>query len=598
MRPRPRLYGRNPAFALAAAGFAVGLFGCSHPLDGPGTTDLRTTIARAHQRETAAAAQYPERVATRRTPTTLDFTPEQLEELNRIAGPDSYVDMDIELGPDLLNQPPRTVRLPLDRAIASAVEYNLGVQRAELQPAINEAQVLAAQAAFDWVFFADFNWQLNDTPGVVPVINGVPVGSGARQSQVVDYSAGFRKPLTTGGTFTVSQGQIYRDDSSPGVSNAPDPSNEAFASIEYRQPLLRGFGSEVALAEVRLAQNAERAAGFALKQQLIEAVTATERAYWSLLGAQERLNIQRRLLERGIETRDVLAQRRQFDVRQSEYSDAIATVERRRGDVIRAENELRLASDRLKRLINDPELAVGNEIIVLPIDNANDQPIEFSLVDAITAALDYRPEIQRSLLAIDDDAIRVALASNARLPLLDLAARASWIGLDESGVDAYREVFRNEFFNWLLSVQFEQPLGNRAADANFRAARLRRLTTTVDYRETLQEVVFSVVTSLRNMTTLYELIEQSRASRLAAAENLRALLVQEATIATLSPEFLDLKFRRQEALAAAEIDEVNAKLDYSVAIAEFQAAMGTILERSGIVFVIPENPERRHEEWR
>lgn len=614
MRLRHTLYGLPasdvrptaglPAQLRTGRGLGVGLAGvlalggCAHPPGGSGVSDLRTTIVRAHQRETATAAQWPAEQTTTRERSTLDFSSERLDELNRIGGPASYRGTELVLGQDLLAREPQTVRIGLQRAVASAVKNNLGVQRAELEPSINAAQTLAAQAAFDWVFFADFDWQINDVPGVVPVINGQTTGSGASQNQTVGYSAGFRKPLTTGGTFSAWQGHAYTDDSSPGVARHPDPYNDVFASIEYRQPLLRGFGSEVALAQVRLSQNAEQDAVLALKQQLIEVVTATETAYWDLLGARERLQIRRRLLERGIETRDVLAQRRQFDVRQSEYADAVATVERRRGDVIRAENELRLASDRLKRLINDPELSIGNEVLVLPTDDATDQPIGYSLVDAMTTALDHRPEVQRALLAIDDDAIRIALASNARLPLLDLAARATWYGLDRRADQAYEEIFKNDYFNWLLSLQFEQPLGNRAADAEYRAAQLRRLSTTVAYREVLQDVVLSVVTALRNMTTYYELIEQSHSSRLAAAENLRALLVQEETIATLSPEFLDLKLRRQEALAAAEINEVDAKLDYAIAIAEFQAAMGTTLERAGIEFVVPEDAEQRHEDWR
>lgn len=600
MRLRATLYGL-PALGVTstaglAAGLTIGLAGCAHPPGGTGASDLRTTIMRAHQLETESAARWPAVQNAAREPSSLDFTPERLAELNRLAGPESYRETPLKLGGVSATEAP-CVQLGLERAILSAVKNNLSVQRAELEPAINRARTDAAQAAFDWVLFADFDWQFNDVPGVVPVVNGQATGSGVNENHTLDFSAGLRKPLTTGGTFSAWQGLTFTDDNSPGARRRPDPSNRAFISAEFRQPLLRGFGSDVALAEVRLSQNAERDAALALKQRLIETVTETERAYWDLLGARERLMIRIRLLERGLETRDVLSRRRQFDVRQSEYADAVATVERRRGDVIRAENELRLASDRLKRLINDPELTIASPVLLLPTDNAIDEPIGHSLVDAITTALDNRPEIQRALLDIDDEGIRVALASNARLPLLDLAARATWYGLDEDAIEAYAEIFENNYFNWLLSVQFEQPLGNRAADAAYRAARLRRLSTTVSYRETLQDVVLSVVTSLRNLTTAYELIEQSRSSRLAAAENLRALLVQEETIATLSPEFLDLKFRRQEALAQAEINEVNARLDYARTIAEFHAAMGTALQRAGIEFTVPEDPALRHEDW-
>ncbi|MGP1346430.1 MAG: TolC family protein [Phycisphaerales bacterium] len=597
-RPRPARARRAAPLIALAVGLGIGIAGCSHPLDRPTDDDLRTTILRANQRHLEASLANPEQRTLQRTPSTLEFTEERIAELNRLAGPESYRDTSPEIGPDLLNRETATVRLDLNRAVASAVRNNLAVQRAEYSPAINAARTRAAEAAFDWILFADFEWRLDDQPGVVPVINGVPVGAGGQQRQTVDYSAGFRKPLTTGGTFSVSQGQTYTDDSTDGTSFTPDPSNRVFVSAELTQPLLRGFGSDVTLAQIRLSRNAEADAILALKQQLIDTVTETERAYWALVGTVERLNIRRRLLDRGIEVRDVLSQRRQFDVRQSEYADAVATVERRRGDVIRAENEVRLASDRLKRLINDPELAVGDETLVLPTDLAVEAPIAFSLIDSLTAAVDNRPELGRALLAIEDESVRVLLASNARLPLLDLAARATLAGLDSDTGDAYSQIFDGDYVNWLIGLQFEQPLGNRAAEAEYRAAQLTRLRSAVAYRQSLQDVVLSVVTALRELTTFYELIEQNRSSRLAAAENLRALQVQEQTIATLSPEFLDLKFRRQEALAQAEINEVDAKLAYAISIAEFEAAKGTTLERAGIALIVPENPEDPERPWR
>jgi outer membrane protein TolC len=131
-------------------------------------------------------------------------------------------------------------------------------------------------------------------------------------------------------------------------------------------------------------------------------------------------------------------------------------------------------------------------------------------------------------------------------------------------------------------MAFSQPIGNRAAEAAYRQARLRRSSAVIGYQQAIENAVFAVKTALRGVTTSYELIEQSRASRLAAAESLRALDVLEQTLAALTPEFLQTKFQAQDRLAAAYSSEVDAKVDYNSALARLYHAMGTGLAMSRI----------------
>ena len=492
------------------------------------------------------------------------------------------------MGPGLLGEPAPQFRVDLAQAVGRSVKQSVEAQRARLDPAIGEAQVVAAQAAFDWVFFTDFQWDATDAPQVVPFVGGVPVSTNDRQSQSVGYETGIRKRLNSGGTLSISQGQTYTDDRSTGTQLAPDPSQRTLLDLSVTQPLLRGFGSDVALAEIRLAENTERRAVHSYKATLIEAATEAERAYWELVLAYRELQIRQRLLQRGIETRDVLQSRMQFDVRPAEFSDAVATVERRRGDVISAENALRQRSDRLKLLINDDELTVGNETLLLPADEAVEQPIRYSLLDAVSAALQHRPEVQQALLTIDDASIRQRVADNARLPLLDLAFRSRFQGLDRETDEAYEQIGEGQFVDFLLGANFEQPIGNREAEAGYRQRQLERMQSTLTYRGVVQQVVLEVKTALRNVSTNYQLIEQNRSSRLAAAENLRTLQVLEQTVQSLTPDFLDLKFRRQEALATAEVAELQALINYNIALAEYSRATGTALERNRIEFIVPD----------
>jgi hypothetical protein len=94
--------------------------------------------------------------------------------------------------------------------------------------------------------------------------------------------------------------------------------------------------------------------------------------------------------------------------------------------------------------------------------------------------------------------------------------------------------------------------------------------------------VLDVKAALRDCITSYELIQASRSNRIAQSENLRTLLVEEETLAGLTPEFLNLKFQRQERLAAAQADEALALVDYNKSLASLYRAMGVGLTMNRI----------------
>ena len=115
-----------------------------------------------------------------------------------------------------------------------------------------------------------------------------------------------------------------------------------------------------------------------------------------------------------------------------------------------------------------------------------------------------------------------------------------------------------------------------------RRARLARSRAVIVYKTAVQGAVLDVRNALQDASAAYRLIAQTRAQRLAAAENMRALALDEENIPTLTPEFLALKFLRQDGLATAQVAEAAALVDYNVAIANLYAAMGTGLERNRI----------------
>ncbi len=566
--------------------------GCSSsPLAEESDSQLRRAVMESVRREAAEAQQFPMKRRTERLDggvERLGLSQNVLAELSRTSGPASYQAANLPLSPDLLGNSQRVVAVTLERAIKSCVENNLQVQFARISPAVSEAKVVQAEAAFDWTFVQNLNYNNLDQPRAKTTLKPSTTGLTSDNQQNVVSTTGIRQKLTTGGQLTVQQELTYSDNNTPGQAVVPDPNALLAMTLQLDQPLLRNFGSDVTLAEVRLTRNAERNAIASLKRDLIRTVTDTEKTYWQLLRAHHDLLILQRLLDQGITVRDQLRQRANLDAPQAQIAAATARVERRRADIKRAVNALRQTSDKLKLLINDPDLPVGGEMLVVPLDDAIDAPIEFSLLDSIEGAIANRPEVQQSILSLDDTSIRQSVAENGKLPQLDLRLQSRWWALQGHAGNTYNEVFDGDFVDYIVGLSFEQPIGNRKAEGEYRVRRLERSQAVISYRNTLQQVMQEVKGSLDNVTTNYELIEATRTSRVAAAEELRTLLVEKQTIAGYTVERLDLELNRQEALAQAERDEVAALTDYHTAIADLYASMGTSLERNRIDFVVPD----------
>lgn len=568
---------------LGAAAVCLALASCAHPLERTAQEELRESLLASHRAYLQSVADAGV-IQIQRDPSEVEqrLSSERIEQLDQISGVQAYEEEPLQLGSDLLGRTgAQAVELSLRRAVELAMEHNLDVAVARLNPAIASTQLVQAQAVFDAVFFTTADWTKLDTPQPGGTIPGL---ASNRQSELLELRTGIRQPLITGGEASISTGLI-RDERQPSVF-AVDRFYQADVLLSLRQPLLRSFGADVNRAEIFLAQNAREAQAQDLRRQIIETAFFVEEAYWQLVLARQQLLIQQRLLERTIEDYRRLEQRAAYDVTRVRLTEAASFVELRRSEVIRARQQVRLASDRLKQLINAPDLPVSEETLILPVDKPTDASIRFSLLDAVSTALRQRPELQVALLNIDDASIRQRVADNARLPILDLVASVGFNGLSTDGPgEAYDRLGDLDFIDYLLRAQFEAPIGNRAAEALYEQRQLERRQAATAYRQAAQAVVLEVKNAMRDVLTSYELIGATRAARRAAAENLRALEVQEEAGVALTPEFLlDLKLNAQQRLADAETQEVQALTQYMTAIARLYQAMGTLLEQNNIVF--------------
>lgn len=483
------------------------------------------------------------------------------------------------MGPDLHGEAQRIIAIDMRHAVDSAVTRNLALGAARLEPEIGAEDRLAAEAAFDVVLFGNAEFAQND--------QSLPPGvffAGSQAFERYRLDTGVRMLMRSGGTISV-QGELERFRLRQTSFQLPfDPTWTAAVRASIVQPLLRGIGSAVTTANIRLAAAREESARAQVRVELERVLLEVQDAYWNLAQAWNDLTVAEWLYEVGTQVRDVLERRRSFDARPAEYADAVARVEQRRADIIRAQRAVRSASDRLKVLMNDPDLPIGSEALLRTSDGVAAAALRADFDGLITTALERRGEIERARLAVVDASIRLGLADNARLPDLSLRAEAAYFGTRGGAGSAARAAADLDAAQYLVALALEYPLGNRAAEAGERSARLQRTQAWVRYRQSVQDVIVEVKDALRGVFAGHELIEATRSFRVAQAENLRALLVREEKITGLTPEFLNLKFQQQDLMASATRQEFAALADFRRALAQLDRAVGTGLEANGFTF--------------
>lgn len=574
--------------SLALGGLAalVAASGCATPFDQESTASQRALVD-GLMRELREARESGEGVRMfERAPVEIDIDDRFMDDVLKIGGPGSYRGVADEFGPDLLGRPQATAPIDLQSAIRAAIEHNYALQFSRLDPVVAEAGVVRAEAAFDYVFFASTEYNSSESEQ----ISSSAFVPSRDERNIWQSSLGLRRQIATGGTLTIQQDFQYTDvlTNNPSLTFTPDPAWQSTLTVRAEQPLLRGFGTDVAREGLLLARNTERDSLANLKAQAINTVLETETAYWELFRARHNLRIVQRLLERGAETQREIRIRAEVDADPAEVADADARVQERLQTVIQSQTAVREASDRLKQAMSDPRYPVAGEVLLLPTDEPVDQAIEYGLFDAYQSALRRRPEIYQALLSLDNTAIRLRVAENGLLPQLDLRAQFAISDLDDSFEDSFTNAYGFSRQSWLLGLNFELPIGNRAAEATRNERRVQQLQASIAYQNTVQGVIAEVRTSLRRTREAYERIGQSIGNRLAAANRVRVLDIQRETIAVNTPERLNLEFQSQERLAAAEQAEIGSLVDYMVGIANLHAAMGTALERNGVRFIVPD----------
>jgi outer membrane protein TolC len=475
------------------------------------------------------------------------------------------------------NQPPaEKIALSLEESRALALENNLQLKTALINPALAATQVSEEEARFESTFFARTNLLKSDQPvgtvGLIPGTNTPFPTIAASQVERLQSDLGVQVPLRTGGTLTFDLADTRTEDL---LQDRPfNPSFGNSASVSVSQPLLRNAGRRFNLHPIRVASYQRDITDARTRLDVITVLGALDQVYWRLYAARKELEVRqqqhelaqaqleraRRLVEAG--------QRAQVEIIRAE-----AGVAQQLEAIIIAENTLRDRERELKRVIHRARLPVESPTVVVPTTEPDPVRYELDRPQLIRQAMDARMELlELELLLLQDDST-IDAARNQTLPLVTLEYAYSIAGTGESRSESFDMVAESDFVNHSLGLQASIPLGNDGAKSRLRRAiytRRQRLATRANREDLVRQEVLSAA----------DQVEANWQRILAARQNtvLNGRLYEaerrqfEQGIRT-STDVLDAQIKFADAQSA----EIRALADYQISLVNIAVSTGTLL---------------------
>lgn len=498
--------------------------------------------------------------------------------------------------------------LTLEEAVARALEKNetILIERLSLDSA--EAAITGAEGAYDPVLGLEAGWFQSTSP-VNSAFSGAPEGELAPTLEGLDAGAGLRQLLPTGGQVLVSaDGARTESDASFDLLS---PSYGSGLGVELRQPLLRDRAIDAARLRLQVAAADRDRAAASLEREVIETVAEVERAYWVLLAFHRAVEVREEavaLAEEQLSETEIRIENGASP--ETEIAQPRAELERRRGDLLETRELVARAESGLKLLIlsdADADLWLAP---VVPVGPVEVEPVEVDLAAAIGEALALRAELDAAQAVIEQRRAETGFARDRVKPALDLVVSYGRFGLAGSrnprnepipgfpvGVpgglegnfgDSLEQLVDGDFDEARIGFALELPIGNREAKAAAAIAENVERQSEADLAALRKAVRAEVLDAAAALEAADGRIEATRAAREAAEVQLGA--ERERFAVGLSTNFLVLT--RQNDLASARLDEIEAVTDHLNARTEFGRVTGSLLQLRGIeVDTRPEAPQ-------
>ncbi len=477
--------------------------------------------------------------------------------------------------------------LRLDDLIQVAVRHAPDLQRAKTDRDAAKGAAGAARASQQWVMTAGAQYKSNAVGGQVKV---QPFGEVQRDS--VTGSLGLGRNLPTGANMQLELG-LGHTTTEIDVPEGLQPANTAgqqasmtngriedtftrvqtTAKLTLKQPLVRGFGPDIALADEHRADY--NASAETLKAQLAaeDMIREVVNGYWELAFAYYELETRNEALALADAqekvTKDLL---RAGQTSVAQLNAVVYEISVRKEAVLRAQLTLEQKSLEVRRKAG---LGLGRrETVIKPGEAFEIGNEEWDIEEILARSRKGNRRLAAIALQKKASDVDVKVAKNATLPSVDLSVSGALIGGGETTGQSFSALTGIEGYEVMagLSVQFEL---SGAAKSNYDAAQARRRRLNVDRADAERQLDAEVVTATKMVTSARARIALSDKAIAVATENVKAERMSFASGKSSNFDVMD----RQTKQIDAQLRRGRAVADYHQAVAQLQFLSGVILEQ-------------------
>ena len=273
--------------------------------------------------------------------------------------------------------------------------------------------------------------------------------------------------------------------------------------------------------------------------------------------------------------------RQRLDASRTQLVQAESALAIRRANLIRAGTSVRNAEAKIQLLVNDPALQPSAQFELVPLQPPCREYSNVDIRQSVLKALHHRPDLDQTFKQIRAASLRLDVAANELLPVLNGVVTTYVSGLEGYGqiARAYGDEFGNGGPSYAAGLEFEMPLGNRAAKAHEQRRRMELCQFRCQLDQAVAQIVHDVEVAIREVDTSYREIQARYRAMAASAVVIGALqkrwqlLAGEEQVAGLLLEDL---LAAQDRLAETEYEFATAQVSYSLALVNLERATGTL----------------------
>jgi outer membrane protein TolC len=460
--------------------------------------------------------------------------------------------------------------LTLNEAIRMAVEKNLDVRAELYNPAQFEADINRNRSIYDPLLTLQSNFSDTFSPSVATASASVATAGVVVDSKALALNSSLSQLLWTGGTAAVSFNNGYTN------SNIIIPSSswQTGLGVSISQPLWKNVGRDATEIAINVSRYSKFASLEHFNSRLLSTVAQVRTEYYKLYSLREDRNVKIVSLE--------LARKILSETKARVKAGVLPAME-----VLNAE----FGAVTREKELNDAELAVSNQVdvlrLLLQIDaTAGDlQTVDLPPRDrfdtnedeAIRKALN-RPDIREQKRNLELNELQTKNLSQKIRPDLSLTASAQLTGIDSAYQRNMNQVLAFNYPVWSIGLNFSYPLGNGAAENDYRKSRLKTEQASLQLRSLEETSVNEVRSAIRGVVAGYKQIEVTDRGTKFAEERLRSFIRKNEVGLATTKDVLDV----ENDLDVSKSNQINAVVGYANALTRYWQVTGELLEREGI----------------